>query len=271
MDKASRRNRILGVLGGMSKSACAETLGGWQPGELLGEGTVGTVWMACENSKNRRCGALKVQEIGSAEEEPRWRTEVDTQRRFAPFAPEVMSSCLLPNKASRQYPKYGAIVMEIMQETLYERLGKRLNKKQIDKIGGQILEICRFLASRGAATHGDLALFNLAFDDSDDLKLIDFDRAYIPPSRGRGKVDATLSAEVDFYRLQMECYKSIQSHDERRVDMDASVLSALRKWVPRWAEAFGLAPAKSGQAALDMWIAAYETYCKKAGVLCLGS
>lgn len=267
VDKAARRARILQIFGTMGKSDCAKVLAGWEPGELLGEGTVGTVWMACRKGRERRrCGALKVQEITSLEEERRWRAEVDTQRRFFPFAPEIMSSCMLGSR----YPKYSAIVMEVMEETLYERLGKSMSGSQVDEIGHQVLDICRFLAAGGSATHGDLALFNLAFDGQGRLKMIDFDRAYTPPLRGRAKLDAKLSGHVDFYRLQLEFYKSTQSHDERQVKMPPKVLRAFRdRWVPQWALAFQLNPARTARDAEDAWLNAYARYCKLARVLCL--
>lgn len=239
-------------------SSCELDINGWEPEEILGTGTVGTVWMICR--KNEECAAVKLQKFDSVEAKIRWQSELTLQKRFHPFSPRVRSYC-----GTRSF---GAIVMEQMGDTLDGRLAKMSMKdlEKLEKLGGQIMSICEFLVESGMC-HGDLALFNFAFDKNDNLKMIDFDRAYAVS--GRNKIPQTLLHRVDFYRIQLEMYRHTQSTGTKEIN--PKLLQYFRKnWLQKWATPFGLEVAADGHDAEHRWMEAYEEYCKAANILCLG-
>ena len=248
VDKEARKNRIFKFI---DRFPC---IAGWKVGKLLGIGTVGTVWAIC-NDREGKCAAIKIQEMTTKKEKLSFLNEVENQKAFAPYAPRVYTSCTIE---SNTYI-YAAVVMEIMGDELDKCLThKRMSKAKLNQIGKQVLNICEFLqASR--ITHGDLALFNLAFDKEGELKMIDFDRSS----------KKFFCPEVDFFRLQLELYKSFQSNGTKNIP--TKNLSFLRKeWLHRWAQALGgQQPARTGGEADANWEHHYEKYCKKARILCL--
>ena len=149
----------------------------WTIRAFLAAGETGVVFTAQEVKEEnvgfgRRQAVIKISkftEDSSVEPE----TEHKIQEKFYPFAPKIYMT--------RQFKDgedtYVIIVMEKLGESLLDYLTKERSDEEIDKVIDDLKEYLIF-AKRSKLTHGDLALFNLAFRRS-NKKLIpfDFDRA----------------------------------------------------------------------------------------------
>lgn len=226
--------------------------------KLLGKGTVGTVFLSCVKKKNSHCYAMKVQKIRNKEEERNFLAESSMQTLFDGIGPTLYESITITSRTSNT--KYGVIIMDLLGDTLDVRLANpRLSVTDIDAIASQITGIFKELKRR-RITHGDLALFNFAFDDGDNLKLVDFDRS-----------SAQYHPMVDFLRVHLELFLSKLSIGTTRIP--ANVLRRLRSNVPEWGYVLFNRETTIEKADVveQLWIEEYERYCKKAKVKCLAS
>jgi hypothetical protein len=219
---------------------------------LLGIGTVGTVFLSCR--LDGTCAAVKIMEITSAKELKAYEKEVDNQRAFSPWAPEILDECVV--KVSKDL-YYAAIVMERLGDELDVYLGVKRTKAELESVAEDLEEIFKFMAKQ-KLTHGDMTLFNLAKRRNGDKKviLLDFDRAST----------SVYAPVVDVLRMQAEIHNPKINPVLKK--MVASNVRFLLSSVPAWNKITNVAEVKNKDAAKN-WRTAYEEYCVKANVLCL--
>lgn len=227
---------------------------GWNVGKVLGVGTVGTVVCACnkEKKKKKKCAALKVQVLRNKAEMKSYMTEIYNQKKFGEFAPKVYGDCTIQSDGVT----YGVIIMELLEVELDKFLEKKRSLDVMQKIGRRITEMIRFMWSK-KLTHGDTALFNLAFTKRGKLVMLDFDRASTEVYR----------PEVDTLRLQIETVRSTQSKNTKVIHKDN--LRFLKNFTGKWHAAAETRPVPGASEADEAWVNAYEEYCKEAGIKCL--
>lgn len=225
----------------------------WQIGHVLGVGTVGTVILACKK-KNKHCAAMKIQVLHNKTERHSFETELKNQQAFLPYAPKIYDHCLYSDKQSGV--EFGILIMELLDEELDRYLTQKRSKEEIAAIGERIKDMLLFMKQKGY-THGDLALFNLAFVKNGPLVMLDFDRAST----------SVYAPAVDTLRLQTEMTKSTQSANTKSI-LPAH-LRDLKRFVPQWHKALGTAQPKTAKDADRAWEEAYEVYCKEAHIKCL--
>lgn len=241
----SRTTEILSIADDMK---CIQ---GWRTSKVLGVGTVGTILLACK--KRTECAAVKVQILGNRTEETSFKNELRNQKAFLPYAPEIYDWCIT-TKGKR---KYGAIVMEILGDELDQWLAVKRSDKQLRDVGAQISTILSFMTDR-EITHGDLALFNMAFvKGTNRLILLDFDRASTK----------VFNSAVDYLRLHTELYHKTQSRNTKHTL--ESNLKVLRDYLPEWAGIAGVARPRTVTTADRLWQDEYEEYCVAANIKCL--
>lgn len=254
-DHKQRAKKILNMLASRDSPACVN---GWQLKRLLGVGTVGTVFMSCQSAS--KCAAMKIQVLKDADDLQSFTDELAKQTLFGKHAPQIYSSCIAEQKGTR----YGIIVMEQLGMELDKYLASEvLSDAEIRKVGDGITTILKYCKKENI-THGDLALFNIAFNSKGKLVFLDFDRAY------RGFVP-----KVDFWRLFIELFPETQSSPTQKLHNEALFANCerLRASLPDWAKALGLtrgvnyklAPTKAD----ELWVDTYQDYCKRAKVKCL--
>lgn len=222
---------------------------GWKVGNVLGVGTVGTVFLAC---KNKKCAALKVQVLRNKSDKQSYATELLNQKAFEPFAPKVYCDCTIQVDGVT----YGVIVMELLGDELDKFLTKKRSAAIMAGIGNRIVEIITFMRNK-KFTHGDTALFNLAFTQQGSLVMLDFDRASTTVYR----------PAVDALRLQVETSRSTQSANTKPIHKEN--LAALKRFTTAWHAAAGTLPVVGVSKADEAWLRAYESYCRAAGIKCL--
>ena len=248
----SHRARAKRIFKQISKFAC---LKGWIIGQYLGVGTIGTVFEAC-NEDGSICAAIKMCELTTADEVRTYEQEVHVQTKFASLniGPRVFDNCTVKDVTSGRY--YTVIIMEKMGQELDDYLTSRRTNKELDHIISQ-LKILFSLLEKNRVTHGDLALFNIAFDENNTLKFIDYDRAST----------SVYDPETDIYRLQSEFYDPTDTENTKPIDeynrlyiLDSMlILTNIIK----------VKPVKD-QHSSYYWYKHYITYCKKARIACLG-
>jgi tRNA A-37 threonylcarbamoyl transferase component Bud32 len=222
-------------------------------GQFLGIGTIGTVFEAC-NDKEGTCAAIKMCELTTPEELRTFEQEVRVQTTFASYGlgPQVFTNCTVKASTGRFY---SVIIMEKMGQELDEYLTPRRSKKQLDHIISQ-LEILFSLLQKHKITHGDLALFNIAFNKYNELKFIDYDRAST----------SVYDPGTDLYRLQSEFNDPTDTtntkpvHEYNRVYLLAAM--------SRLTHIINVEPTPN-QNAGSKWYQHYRTYCKTARIACL--
>ena len=226
---------------------------GWTTGRVLGTGTVGTIVLACKNNKSQ-CAAMKVQILTTKAERDSFKVELANQLAFGSMAPEVYDHCMIKSDGVR----YGVIVMELLDEELDEFLSNKQSTADLIEVAERIQEFLEYMALHNL-THGDLALFNMAFTKNDRrLIMLDFDRS------------STLvyHPSVDALRLHIELYKKTQSENTK--DTLSSNLAVLRKNLGGWYGAVNMKKPKGSAPVIDeLWYKAYGVYCKKANIKCL--
>jgi predicted Ser/Thr protein kinase len=246
MNKQKRTEWILSLIDGIP---CIK---GWSIGKLLGTGTVGTVFLVC--TREKECAAMKIQLLSSKKATKQFEMEIKNQESVEDMAPRVLDTCI--HKVGKV--KLGVIIMERLGEELDSYLVPRRSAQELKHIGEQIEDMLGYMKQKGF-THGDLALFNLAFllDDPTKLVMLDFDRAST----------TVYAPEVDSLRLQTELYKTTQSNGTKPIHKDN--MTRLRKFIPVWHKKVGTRVVKGVKKADGAWIDAYESYCKEANVQCL--
>lgn len=226
----------------------------WNIGELLGQGTVGTVFLSCKPKvRRKKCGAAKIQKLQTDEDVAQFEREVKSQKAFAPFAPKIFVDCQFEDEDGQ---RYGVILMELVGSTLDEYLVEERTPKELNKVRKDLEKILKFLRKK-KLTHGDLALFNIGFRDK-DLILIDFDRSAVD----------MFNPQVEFYRLQTEMYPSTRSEGTAEVE-EKNMQYLQKNGLENWAQAAGIKPKKTSIEADQAWEEAYNTYCVEADVKCL--
>ena len=159
----------------------------WKVGELLGEGTAGKVYRV---EKDGKMAAAKIQTLKSAKEVDRFKREVQNQKAFGRYAPEIYLDCVEKRDKSTSI---GVIIMELIDIELDTWLSTAQNEMELANLVQDISVIGKYCIKM-KITHGDLALFNIARAKSGRWVFIDFDRASTSVFR----------PEVDILRLQLE-------------------------------------------------------------------
>lgn len=251
MSHAQHANRTKQVMDIIDQFPCIK---GWKVGKLLGVGTIGTVVMGCK--KDGTCAAMKVQVITDDKEMESYRKELENQKAFASFAPEVYGDCII----TVDDISYGVIVMQLLGDELDKYLMVERSPKIIDSIGKRISSMLEFMKTN-EFTHADTCLYNIAYNGTGkdkQLVMLDFDRAST-------KVYAP---EVDTLRLQVEMCRRTQSQNTKYIHPEN--LKALKKFVPDWHAAAGTEKHTGTWYEVDdAWVEAYEKYCRLAGIKCL--
>jgi hypothetical protein len=149
--------------------------------------------------------------------------------------------------------RIGLIVMPLLQ-TLDHYLHTKRTQAELDAVVDNLVALVNNI-QRAHVTHGDLALFNMFWQDN-KIGVMDFDRA---------SADVFAPA-VDVLRVAVELTASTRSNGGQKIHaFNDKVLAA--RGLQTYMAAFGL---KGTPAQLDRaWVKAYESYCKKANVLCL--
>jgi thiamine kinase-like enzyme len=162
--------------------------------EFIASGSIGSVFKIINTDGD--FFAAKIEILSTPEDLQSWNAEVRNQKAFHPFSPKVYSVCT-QNIGEN---KFGVIIMELVGAVLDKYLMDRRSATDLDKIIEGISKCFHFMKEH-KLTHGDLALFNIAFTLQGRLVLIDFDRAstteYCP--------------EVDILRLITEWFVSQRS------------------------------------------------------------
>ena len=225
----------------------------WVPTTILGVGTVGTVFLSCKKNNTKTCAAMKIQLIENKDDETLFKEEIKKQKSFKPYAPTVYDTCIILDKNET---KYGIIIMETLGTELDSYLTKKLTTTKLLKVVDDITEILVF-CKKNKLTHGDLALFNIAFNSKNNLVFLDFDRA-----------SNKFYPLVDYLRLHIEMFVKTQSKGTKKLNNDN--LKFLQKHLWRWAEALDLQVPKLTANEMDeFWVREYSKYCVAAGVKCL--
>lgn len=247
----SRITRAELILDMIDKVPCIR---GWDVKKILGVGTVGTVFLSCEKKNSSRCAAMKVQVLANKKNTDSFHEELAKQAKFAPYAPRVYEKCIATDEKGHVF---GIIIMEPLGLELDGYLSVKRTQDELDMIGGSIERILRFCHEK-KITHGDLALFNIAFNSDNKLVFLDFDRA---SSRG-------YHPDVDFWRLFIELFESTRSNGTKPIV--ESNMKHLMRFLPLWANALGVSYVLvSPEQGEQIWIAAYEKFCRAENVKCL--
>lgn len=217
----------------------------------LATGTAGVVYYGCE--KKGKCLAVKVQLLDSKEKVERFERECDNQRAFGAMAPKVHASFIEDYAGNT----YGVLVMDLIGEELDKYLVEKRTKAQLDNVIAGLTKIIKFL-KKAQVTHGDLALFNIAFSqDHKKLLLIDYDVAST----------SVHHTAVDILRILTEWDKKTRSKGTKKMHLD-NVDYIIAHGIPAWEKA---EPVRfvTNQERADEWEKAYQKYCRAAKVECL--
>lgn len=246
--RISRAERILDML---DETPCIR---GWDINKVLGIGTVGTVFLACQKTNSSKCAAMKVQVLANQQDRKSFQEELEKQEKFNPYAPKLYEKCIATDTKGGLF---GIIVMEPLGLELDAYLSSKRSTDELNMVGRSIETILRFCHSK-KITHGDLALFNIAFNSQNKLVFLDFDRA---SSHG-------YHPEVDFWRLFIELFESTRSNGTKPIH--GSNTEYLKRFLPDWAMALGVAyvPMTPEQGE-EVWVEAYTKFCKAENVKCL--
>ena len=226
----------------------------WVPMSILGVGTVGTVFLSCRKTNNKNCAAMKIQLIENKNDEKLFLEEIKKQKHFEKYAPTVYDTCIINDNNKT---RYGIIIMETLGMELDLYLTKKLTNTQLTKVVDDITNILHF-CKQNKLTHGDLALFNIAFNSKNNLVFLDFDRA-----------SSKFYPLVDYLRLHIEMFVSTQSNGTKKIHKDNLIF--IRKHLSKWANALDVqVPSQlTAKAADALWIQEYTKYSKAEGIKCL--
>lgn len=222
--------------------------------EVLGEGTVGTVYLVCHGTQKY---AAKLQVLQNVNDEVAFRNEVHLQKAFARKAPRIVGYCVetLKNK------KIGAIIMEFVETELDRKLQHPQSDAELQRVIDDVASLLQF-AQRKKLVHGDTALFNIGYvRRKHELEMIflDFDRSSM----------ALDFPKLDSLRLISELYPEYRSATTKAIDTHNQDF-LLRNAVPRWREFGSLKNNEIARNNIDAaWTRMYCAYCAKAGVKCL--
>jgi predicted Ser/Thr protein kinase len=228
----------------------------WKIGKVLGEGTVGSVFYACE--RKDKCAAVKIQVIRTEEEAKSYHDELMTQKAFANagIGPKVYTDCFVQLDDN---VALAAIVMETLDMMLDDFLSKRRTSDELKAAAEGLTRVWEAL-TRHRFTHGDLALFNIARTTSGRWTLLDFDR-----SSANSRL---YSPRVDWLRLKSESYVSTRAMHTKRLTKQGN--DWLKKMVGEWKTLFqNQDQAQNAGEWDDLWVEEYERYCRAVGVKCL--
>ena len=218
---------------------------------FLATGTAGVVYYGCE--KKEKCMAIKVQLLDSKEKVEQFKKECKNQEAFGTMAPKVYASF------TEDYAEntFGVLVMDLIGEELDKYLVKKRTNAELDNVITGITKIIKFLKKK-KVTHGDLALFNIAFSqDYKKLLLIDYDVA-----------STTIHhTAVDILRILTEWDKKTRSKGTKKMHSD-NVDYIIEYGIPKWAETEAVTFVTNQERAGE-WEKAYQKYCRVAKVECL--
>jgi len=225
----------------------------WKMGELLGQGTAGKVYRV---EKDGKMAAAKIQILKNSIDVDRFKREVQNQKAFGRYAPEIYLDCVEKRDKSTSF---GVIIMEPIDIELDNWLSTPQNSTELANLVQDISSIGKYCIKH-KLTHGDLALFNIARTHSGRWVFIDFDRASTSVFR----------PDVDIYRLQLE----IQSPPKDRSMNSKPLNSANVKWLRKnaiapWQAAWQQPNAFNSSQVSVEWENAYEDYCVAANIKCL--
>ena len=232
----------------------------WIVGNILGHGTSGDVYQVTDK-KTKRVAAMKVVHLTNDLSTVYFNNEVNYQKAFYPFAPQIFHHDIIFFK----HKQFGIIVMELVEHILDSYLITKKTMSELKYVIFELYEILKDLrGSKGkkqsGKTHGDMAFFNCGFikrGDEMKLILIDFDRSstdvYIP--------------EVDVLRIYTELYPRYKSKGTKKMHKDN--LKLLRDYLPRVMSEFITYMPQNAAEADDIWVNAYEKFCVMANVKCL--
>ena len=218
---------------------------------VLGNGSSGTVFLVCEEG----CVAIKIQLLVTEKHMNAFTAEIENQRRFAPYAPQVLNACT--EKVGQR--KFGIIIMELLKTD--GELDKYLEpKRSPDELHNVITGITEALAfaMQQRITHGDLALFNIAQKADGTWIFIDFDRSST----------TVFAPHVDYLRLVTELYDIYRSTPTKEMHED-NIKYLLKHAVPVWFSLYDYQGTSNIKHIARMWEVEYEKYCKVAKVKCL--
>ena len=224
----------------------------WKLNRLLGTGTIGTVFEV-EHTGNGQRGAIKIAELKTLAELTNFENEVRVQSLFASYriAPTVYGNCVVRADDGVHY--YTAIIMEKMGMELDTYLTEKRSDLELKHVISQISSLFEVLKTH-RLTHGDLALFNICFDDQNKhLKFIDFDRAS----------SSVYAPHTDLYRIHTEFFDpTITLHTKPLDSYNKDILLAA---VPLWAIILGIEMVADVQSG-DIWYTHYRKYCEDANI-----
>lgn len=229
--------------------------------QFLGEGTVGSTFVSCSKMDGTKGGkqncqyAAKIQRISGRGQKKMFEKEVSNHNEFGKLVPNVHTHGILKHK--RQI--FGIIVMDKLSMMLDDYLSKERDETELKKVADQVFGIFSEL-DRKKFTHGDTALFNIAFDSSGKIVLFDLDRASTNPEH--------FHKGLDFLRFRTELFKKTQSRGTKVTHRNN--LQTLRDLTSKWnVPAFYKNDTKKLATAEELdsrWCTMFDKYAKIAKV-----
>jgi hypothetical protein len=220
--------------------------------EVLGNGSAGTVFLACEDV----CVAIKIQVLLNKKHMDAFDKEVKNQRAFAPYAPKVLDTC------TEKIGKYtfGVIIMELLKtdSELDKYLMLKRSKRELNDVIEGLNAALEFTI-RKRITHGDLAFFNIAQNAKGKWIFLDFDRSST----------SVFAPHVDYLRLRTELYARLRSTPTKKMNK-SNIDYLLKTAIPIWTKLYKYKKKFDNIDTLgEEWEKAYEKYCVRAHVKCL--
>lgn len=277
----------------------------WRITKLLGIGTVGTVFGICEstssntktNTNSKKCFAIKIQFVGTGEEEIIKRESLlqnIANNGDFPIAPDIISECFFDisrqSRQSRQSrrPKqstnfqkqscYAIIMEQLDKSSLDVWLGTKKDDSILEDVFRQIILILEQIY-RLNLIHGDLIWFNLGYKKDEkntesgiDIRLIDFDRAGIYDAKFAKSVPD--APQIDVMRLLLELIepspKQAKMNEYNKKFLLDNLLDYAKFKYPGPHSVFKNKNKNKFIKNCDKyWENLYERYCVAAGVKCL--
>jgi len=202
----------------LNKSNC---MNGWYITELLGIGSVGTVFGICESTRGTECAAIKIQFVDDKNHEKTIKNESKFQKIAHPYAPKILHECFFEIDTQKSY----SIVMEQLDGEMDKWLTTLKSYKVLDDIFDQIVELLDVIEDK-KLIHGDLAWFNMGYiNDSSYTSgirviLLDFDRASL-------KINKIIpeASQIDLLRLILELSSKATEEQKKIHTKNATYLS----------------------------------------------
>jgi hypothetical protein len=247
------KERIAYIVRNASKVSCLQHFTNLT---VLGQGSVGTVMLACR--KASQCFAAKLSLVDDDESQMRFEREIEMQKAFYPKAPDIISHCI----DVFEKHKIGVIIMELIDRTLDVVLSTKQANRALFRVVADVDDLLRFARSR-ELVHGDLAFFNMAYverKEGKELIFIDFDESSNLYER---------FPVLDAIRLLLELHPSTRSQNTKPITKNNEAFlqkEALLRWRPQ----VPLEWEKIDTKKLDeIWTAMFCAYCVAARVPCL--